>query len=128
MQQVSMIAMGKLLEIVSGAVGVDYSIVVIDDQERTWLRLTEIPPGKLLWFWSTKTENANRYDYHEIINQLYDRLRLVEQGEMLVYDALRFWPDGWDCWGGGMPQPISSFLQSKDFSAQLTLLLTRNDT
>jgi hypothetical protein len=113
---------GNLLEIVSAANGVSYSIVVIDDQDRVWLRLTEKPLGKLLQFWSSKTENANRHDYHAIIDQIYYRLRLVEQGEMLLHDALRFWPADWDYWGGGMPQPISSFLQSKDFTAQLALL------
>lgn len=95
--------------------GPGYDIAVIDSGEQLWLGLVEFSAGGILRFWSTKQDEAKQIPYQEIIVELENRLVLVSQGQTSIDDALMFWPEGWDCWGGGVPMPISNYVRSGEF-------------
>src|SRR5690348_9798708 len=86
--------------------GGEFDIEVIDDGERLWLKLSDMSSGRIVMFWSTKPDQAETPSYRLLIDLLQDRLANIGKRHLDLYDALEFFPSGWDFWGGGIPVPI----------------------
>ena len=94
-----------------------YKVIVIEDGERLWVRLSGVGTSRLSQFWSTKLDEPEVVSYKAVITELESRLTLVEEGEISEIDVFEFWPRGWDYWGGGIPMPIASYIDSEEFIA-----------
>jgi hypothetical protein len=97
----------------------EYEIEIIDDGERLWLKLSDTHSGNVLRCWSTKPNQGQTPSYILLIDMLRDRLANVGKRHKDIYDALQFWPSGWDYWGGGIPVHLDSYLSSEEHLLQL---------
>jgi len=100
--------------------GGEFEIEVIDDGGRLWLKVSDMHrPRMILQFWSTKPDQAQTPSYRLLIDLLQDRLANIGKLHQDVYDALEFFPSGWDYWGGGTPVLIDGYLSSDEYQSQL---------
>ena len=103
---------------------VEFEIQVIDDGGRLWLKLSDTHSGRIVMFWSTKPDQAETPSYRLLIDLLQDRLANIGKRHPDLYDALEFFPSGWDYWGGGIPVPIERYLSSDEYQSQLQKMKT----
>jgi hypothetical protein len=90
------------------SLGFGYVAFLLDFEERSWVGLTkQHKDGAILRFWSTRTDHPRVFSATAIIEQLQSRVTQVEQNVTDAYHAFTFWPEGWDCWGSGVPEPIA---------------------
>lgn len=100
--------------------GPGYEVLLIDYGKQLWIGLVESLPKGALAFWSTKSSEREHAAYDVIVDELTKRLALVHRGEENIYDALMFWPTGWDYWGQMIPLPIDNYVSSWEFRRQFS--------
>jgi len=90
-----------------------FEVQAIQVAEKQWIRLSAIEPARLLTFWSS-TEGAD-ISLDRVLGELAERLRLVAAGKCALLDAIEWWPEGWEYWGAGVPQPLLQYLSSIEY-------------
>jgi hypothetical protein len=105
--------------------GSEFEVEVIDDSGRLWLKVSDMHrPRRILRFWSTKPDQPQTPSYTLLIDLLQDRLVNIGKLHQDAYDALQFFPSGWDYWADGTPILILRYLSSDEYQSQLQRMKT----
>lgn len=95
-------------------IGDGYSIQLIEQEERSWLRLNS--SGRLLAFWSSREGDPKALSFSAVVDILRDHLVAFHEGRLSsLDDAIEFWPGGWEYWGRGIPAPLLDLVETPDF-------------
>src|SRR3990172_6105983 len=96
---------------------------VIHEDDHQWIRLSSLRPARLLTFWSSKGGAAWSVD--RVLDELKQRLAAPAKDTLSVLDAIEWWPEGWDYWGAGVPQPLLDYLTSTEYENEVVAFPAR---
>ena len=99
-------------------VGPGYDFLVLTDSRRIWVRVKRSEDGTLLRFWSRDAEETSQDDIGALFEQVEHALNEAATAGVADYNALTFWPPGWELWIG-IPVPISEDYAAPVFQARI---------
>ena len=93
--------------------GGTYKVLVLQDNDRLWVGIIALS-DHLVRFWSTGLDTVHSLSYEALIEELKYRMVRFRKEQLDEDDVLLFWPPGWDCWGGCIPEPLLEYLSSEE--------------
>lgn len=95
----------------------NFHIQLILADNKLWLRISGL--SRIRYF-SCNHNESEAMSVDELLKKLKTSLDSADSNQVLIDEALMIYPKGWERWGPGIPQTISSFAETKFFLKKIS--------